>query len=100
MMRRTSSGVHLWSLPFHDDYRAAVISDVADIRNTGKSQYRAGATIAGFFLAHFVDKNTPWIHLDIAGVSFNVPDRSYYRSGATGFGVRLFIDLLMNWSLR
>lgn len=90
------SGDWLWPLPFHDDYKVAVKSDCADICNIGKPQYRAGAITAGFFLAYFVDK-TPWIHLDVAGVSFNVPDRSYLRPGATGFGVRLFTELLMNW---
>lgn len=90
------SGDWLWRLPFHDDYKVAVKSDCADICNIGKPQYRAGAITAGFFLSYFVDK-TPWIHLDVAGVSFNVPDRSYLRPGATGFGVRLFVELLMNW---
>ena len=89
------SGDRLWRLPFHDDYKKAVRSTVADICNIGNDNYRAGAITAGFFLEHFVDK-TPWVHLDIAGTSFNVPDMSYYRPGATGFGVRLFIDYLMN----
>jgi leucyl aminopeptidase len=91
-----SSGDRLWQLPFHDDYKSAVISDVADIANVGKSKYRAGAMTAGLFLQHFLD-DRPWVHLDVAGVSFNVPDRSYYRSGATGFGVRLFTEAFMNW---
>ena len=92
-----TSGDWLWPLPFHDDYRVAVKSDVADVCNISKPQYRAGAIMAGFFLAHFVDE-TPWIHLDIAGTSYNIPDRSYLRGGgASGFGVRLFVNMLMNW---
>ena len=40
---------------------------------------------------------TPWAHVDIAGTAFNVPGINYYREGATGAGVRLLIDLAMNW---
>ena len=92
--RRT--GDRLWELPFHDDYKVAVKSDVADLCNQGNSRYRAGAITAGFFLQNFVG-DVPWADLDVAGTSFDVPDLSYFRHGATGFGVRLFIDLVMNW---
>jgi len=90
------SGDRVWPLPFHDDYKPAIKSEVADIKNIGDKKYMAGTTTAGFFLQNFVG-DVPWAHLDIAGTAFNVPDISYFRPGATGFGVRLFIDLLMNW---
>jgi len=93
------SGDRAWPLPFHNDYKVAVRSTVADICNEGNSTYRAGAITAGFFLKNFVG-DVPWVHLDIAGTSFNVPDMSYYRPGATGFGVRLFADLIMNWNIQ
>lgn len=93
------SGERVWELPFDDDYKAAISSPVADISNTGSPKYMAGTITAGFFLYNFVG-DTPWAHLDIAGVAFNVPDISYYRSGAgaTGYGVRLFTDLILNWN--
>lgn len=91
------SGDRAWPLPFHDDYKVAIKSTVADICNIGNESYRAGSITAGFFLQNFVGQ-TPWVHLDIAGTSFNVPDMSYYRPGATGFGVRLIADLVMNWN--
>ncbi len=90
-------GDHVWSFPFHDDYKAAIKSSLADISNIGNKRYMAGAITAGFFLSNFVDEKTPWVHLDIAGTAFNVPDRSYYRNGATGVGVRLLVELAMNW---
>ena len=94
------SGERVWELPFDDDYKAAISSNVADICNIGSPKYMAGTITAGFFLHNFVG-TTPWAHLDIAGVAFNVPDISYYRSGAgaTGFGVRLFTDLVLNWKV-
>ncbi len=90
------SGDHVWRLPLTDDYNIAIKSDVADISNIGNQKYMAGATTAALFLKHFVD-DIPWAHLDIAGAAFNVPDKPYYRSGATGVGVRLLIDLAMHW---
>lgn len=93
-----SSGDKVWPLPFTDEYKSAVVSDVADVCNIGKSGYRAGAITAGMFLRHFVDEKISWAHIDIAGVSFKVPDKSYLRSnGATGFGVRFLVSALMNW---
>jgi len=91
------SGDRVWPLPFNDDYKPAIKSTIADICNIGTPTYRAGAVTAGFFLQNFVD-DVPWVHLDIAGTAFDVPDLPYYRTAsATGVGVRLFVDLLMNW---
>ena len=90
------SGDRVWNLPFCDDYKPAIKSTVADISNTGNKKYMAGTITAGFFLKNFVEK-TPWVHLDIAGTAFNVPDISYFRPGATGFGVRLLVELALNW---
>lgn len=90
------SGDRAWRLPFHDDYKVAIRSTVADLCNIGNESYRAGSITAGFFLQNFVD-DVPWAHLDIAGTSFNIPDISYYRPGATGFGVRLLANLLLTW---
>ena len=91
------SGDRVWPLPLHDDYKAAIKSEVADICNIGSSKYMAGTITAAFFLQNFVN-DTPWVHLDIAGTAFDVPDLTYYRSAsATGASVRLLIDLAMTW---
>lgn len=91
------TGDRVWSLPFDNDYKVAIKSSMADMCNIGNSKYRAGAITAGFFLQNFVG-NVPWVHLDIAGTAFEVPDIPYYRpDGATGVGVRLLVDLAMNW---
>jgi leucyl aminopeptidase len=90
------SGDRVWQLPLDNDFKASIVSDIADMSNIGKPSYMAGTITAAFFLRNFVD-DTPWAHLDIAGTAFNVPDMSYYRSGATGFGVRLLVQLLTHW---
>ncbi len=90
------SGDHVWRLPLSDDYKVAIKSDVADICNIGSQKYMAGAITAAHFLKHFVE-DIPWAHLDIAGTAFNVPDRPYFRTGGTGVGVRLMIDIAQHW---
>jgi len=92
-----ASGDRVWRLPLDDDYKPAIKTPVADISNIGSKRYNAGAITAAFFLQAFVDE-VPWVHLDIAGTAFDVPDISYYRpESGTGVGVRLLIDLAMNW---
>jgi leucyl aminopeptidase len=90
------TGDRVWRLPLDDDYKKAVQSDVADLCNIGNSKYMAGTITAAHFLKAFVG-NTPWAHLDIAGTAFDVPDMPYFRTGATGAGVRLLIDVAMHW---
>jgi len=94
-----TSGDYVWRLPLTDDYKPAVKCEVADLCNIGKKQYQAGATTAACFLQYFV-ADVPWVHLDIAGTAFNVPDVNYYQPySATGVGVRLLVDLAMNWKV-
>jgi leucyl aminopeptidase len=77
-------------LPLWEEYGELLKSDIADIKNVGGKE--AGAITAGKFLEHFVDY--PWIHLDIAGVSFNEKYDKYRPKGGTGFGVRLLFNYL------
>ena len=84
---RTSERV--WRLPLWPEYRKALESDVADLKNSsGKPQ--GGACVAAAFLERFTDY--PWVHLDIAGVHDAEAVDGYRVKGATGFGVRLLSD--------
>ena len=96
MQAAERSGDAVWRLPLTADYKAAIKSDIADMSNIGGPRYLAGATTAACFLQNFVGQ-TPWVHLDIAGTASEVPDISYYGSGATGVGVRLLVQLAMDW---
>ena len=62
------SGERFWRLPLEDEYREMIVSHIGDITNTGGSRY-GGAITAAMFLKEFVDE-TPWLHLDIAGVAW------------------------------
>ncbi len=85
----------VWELPIYEEHEALLKSAIADIKNIGGKW--AGAITAAAFLKKFTG-DMPWVHLDIAGTAFDVPDISYYRPGATGVGVRLFIELITNWN--
>jgi len=76
--------------PFWDDYAELLKSDIADLKNIG-GRY-AGAITAGKFLEHFTD--SPYIHLDIAGPSYNKTRDSYRGKGGSGIGVRLLYDFI------
>ncbi|MDC0142383.1 leucyl aminopeptidase [Candidatus Nitrosopelagicus sp.] len=87
----------VWELPINDDYMEMVKSKVADIKNLGMGR-AAGTITAAAFLANSVG-NVPWVHFDIAGTAWIQPStktKSYNSHGATGFGVRLVVNHLMN----
>jgi leucyl aminopeptidase len=85
----------VWPLPLFEEYGQQLKSDVADCQHTGG---RAGGAItAGYFLSKFPPDDVPWAHLDIAGLALVDKDRPYVPKGGTGFGVRLFVELLRNW---
>ncbi len=86
----------LWRLPVYPELKDAVKSQIADIRNTGFPKGAAGTITAAEFLRQFTE-GTPWAHLDIAGTAFvDGKHRMYFGHGATGAGVRLLTNYLMN----
>ena len=91
--RRTTEEV--WELPLNEDYMNMIKSDVADMKNIGIGR-AAGTITAAAFLRNAIEE-TPWIHLDIAGVAWTqvaTKSKPYNPKGATGFGVRLILDYL------
>jgi leucyl aminopeptidase len=87
------SGEAAWRLPLHVDYRDLVKSDIADLRN---SAGRAAASIsAAHFLREFAD-DTPWAHLDIAGVAWQSERKGHVSKGPTGFGVRTLASFVLD----
>ncbi|MHA1601309.1 MAG: leucyl aminopeptidase, partial [Alphaproteobacteria bacterium] len=85
-------GEGVWRLPMGEAYDKAINSDAADMKNVGN---RAGGSItAAQFLMRFVNKGTPWAHLDIAGVAWSNKSKPTVPKGGTGFGVRLLDRLV------
>ena len=83
------AGEPAWRMPANDDYKKRIESDIADFKNYGG---RPDATSAALLLSKFADK-TPWVHLDIAGTSWQEDARAYGPKGSTGAGVRTLVEL-------
>jgi leucyl aminopeptidase len=81
-----------WRLPLPEDYQELLKSEIADLNNMSSSRY-GGAITAALFLAEFAG-NARWAHIDIAGPAFIKKGHDYCEAGGTGFGVRLFCDLI------
>jgi len=81
-------GEKAWRLPLHENYNKLMNSKNADMQNINYVG-GAGSTTAAEFLQRFILKNTPWAHLDIAGMAFSKYAGALNSGGATGYGVRL-----------
>jgi leucyl aminopeptidase len=78
-------GEGAWRLPLSKSYEKLLKSRIADVANIGGRT--AGAITAAKFLERFITNNTPWIHIDIAGVAFLKSSTTLGPRGATGWGV-------------
>jgi len=53
-------------MPINNEHRKDITSTFADLKNAGNDKY-GGASKAAAFLEAFIEKDTKWVHLDIAG---------------------------------
>ncbi|MEK6778472.1 MAG: leucyl aminopeptidase, partial [Candidatus Deferrimicrobiota bacterium] len=86
-----ASGERAWELPLHEEYFEQIKSEIGDLKNIGGPE--AGTITAGCFLKEFAG-DTPWVHLDIAGVAWREKERMGYAPGPTGAPVRLLVEFL------
>ena len=73
-----------WRMPLAPAYDKQIASPIADMKNVGGRP--AGSITAAQYLLRFVKEETPWIHLDIAGVASRA-DHTLHPKGASGWGV-------------
>jgi leucyl aminopeptidase len=85
----------LWQLPLERRYRPEIDSEIADLRNLGGAN--AGSITAALFLEEFVD-GIPWAHIDIAGTSQNDVADGWRIKGTTGFGARLLLEFVLQFT--
>jgi leucyl aminopeptidase len=83
------SGERFWRLPLGEEYVDMIKSDIGDIKNTG-GRYGGAITAAEFL--HTFAEDTPWIHLDIAGVAWVEDARSFIAKGPSGIAVRSILE--------
>lgn len=93
------TGDRVWRLPLTDDHTPGIKSTYADLGNMAISAYDAGGAImAASFLEQFVPAGARWAHLDIASTANGVPGTNYVGKSATGCGIRLLLEFIMNYS--
>jgi leucyl aminopeptidase len=86
-----ATGETVWRMPLGAAYDKMIDSKFADMKNTGG---RSGGSItAAQFLKRFVG-DTPWAHLDVAGVAMSAPPNEINTSWGSGWGVRLLDRLV------
>ncbi len=88
------TGEMVWRLPLHEEYDELIKGTFADLDNAPEAR-KAGTIVGGAFLSNFVGE-VPWGHLDIAGSAWEL-DRAYVGKGASGYGVRLLVELARSY---
>ncbi len=91
-----TSGEKFWRMPLGEEYAEMIKSDIGDIKNTGGRW--GGAITAAEFLKVFVE-DTPWIHLDIAGMAWVEDSKPYIAKGPSGVGVRSILEWVRSYQL-
>jgi leucyl aminopeptidase len=89
------SGEIVWRLPLHAEYDELIKGRYGDLNNAPEER-KAGTIVGATFLANFVGE-TPWAHLDIAGSAWDL-GRAYAPKSASGYGVRLLVELARSYS--
>jgi leucyl aminopeptidase len=89
------TGEAFWPMPLPIELRASLDSPVADLANIGERM--GGMLVAGLFLKDFVSDELPWLHLDIAGPSYNEgAPHGYTPVGGTGVALRSLVQLALD----
>jgi leucyl aminopeptidase len=87
-----ASGDLAWPWPLHPRYRSLIDSTVADLRNTAGKTF-GFPIVAATFLQQFAGDG-PWAHVDMLGTALLDEDRGdAFGRGATGYGVRMLVEL-------
>jgi leucyl aminopeptidase len=89
------AGEIVWRLPLHPEYDELINGTYGDLDNAPEAR-KAGTIVGATFLSHFVG-DVPWVHLDIAGSAWDL-GRAYAPKGASGYGVRLLVELARAFS--
>lgn len=92
------SGELLWHMPTGEEYSTKLRSPIADLQDISLEPKVAGSIYAAMFLKEFVN-DTPWAHLDIAGVASLSSNTDLCQHGAPGFGVRLLNELVKKYEV-
>ncbi len=91
-----ASGEKFWRLPLGEEYADLIKSDIADIKNTGG---RFGGAITAAEFLHVFAEDTPWIHLDIAGIAWVEDARPFIAKGPSGAAMRSILEWVRSYTI-
>ncbi len=89
-----TSGEKFWRMPLADEYYDMIRSDIGDIKNTGG---RWGGAITAAEFLHAFAEDTPWIHLDIAGLAWIEENKPFIAKGPSGVAVRSILEWVRSY---
>jgi leucyl aminopeptidase len=89
-----TSGEKFWRMPLSDEYYDMIRSDIGDIKNTGG---RWGGAITAAEFLHAFAEDTPWIHLDIAGLAWIEDNKPFIAKGPSGVAVRSIFEWVRSY---
>ncbi len=82
----------LWRMPLWQGYRAAIDSDLADVRNDSAGWAQGGSITAALFLQKFAPATGAWAHMDI--FAWNPRNRPGWPEGGEAQGLRAAYAML------
>ena len=91
------SGERVWCMPMDPDFDQEIDSKVADVVQCtvdGKGDH----IYAARFLGRFVDKDIPWLHVDLSPATRH-GGLAHVPTDVTGFGARFVASLLLDHGL-
>ncbi len=86
-----ATGEQVWPMPIDEEYKEAVLSEVALAKNTS---FREGSACSSASFVKLWAEEIPFAHIDIAGTAWTTKPPAYLEGGATGFGIRLTLQVL------
>jgi len=88
------SGERVWPFPIGGEFKDELKSDTADLSQCAPNG-GGDHILAGTFLNEFVDKNVPWVHVDLSACQ-RKGGLAHVPTELTGFGVLFTMDLLID----
>ncbi len=82
----------LWRMPLWPGYRAAIDSEIADLRNDSAAWAQGGSITAALFLQKFAPTTGAWAHLDV--FAWNSRARPGWPEGGEAQGLRAAYAML------
>jgi leucyl aminopeptidase len=85
-------GDPLWRMPLWPGYRAALETEIADLRNDSANWAQAGSVTAALFLQRFAPTTGAWAHMDI--FAWNPRARPGWPEGGEAQALRACFEML------